>query len=451
MEHRIINVLLVEDNPGDARLIREMLSESRGVSYRVCWVEQLATTLEHLFSDQHTDIILLDLLLPDSEGLETFSTIHEKTKKIPIVVLTGLDDEELALQALRLGAQDYLVKGILEKDLLQRAIRYAIARNRVEEALRESEAFSSNLLLNAPNPIIVIEADTSVRYVNPAFEKVTGFYSSEVVGARMPYPWWTTESIPQVSKDFERAIQTGARRLEELFQKKNGEHFWVEITSDAISNAGIFQYYIASWLDVTEIKEAEEELKKHRDKLEELVLDRTAKLIRANEKLQQEVDDRRKAEEKVKTREQELEIKSRYLEEANTALKVLLKHREEDKTELQENVLSNVRELIQPYIEKMKNYQLVADQSACLNVIETNLNNIVSPFLRNITLNQFNLTPREIQVANLVKEGKTTKEIAELLNLSTRAVEFHRDNIRNKLGLKNKKSNLRSILLSLQK
>jgi DNA-binding CsgD family transcriptional regulator len=167
-------------------------------------------------------------------------------------------------------------------------------------------------------------------------------------------------------------------------------------------------------------------------------------------KLKEEITEHKKTGLALKKRERELEEKSHYLEEANTALKVLLKHREEDKSELQENILSNVRELILPYFEKLKVSRASAEQDAYISVIETNLNNIVSPFLRNVTLNHYKLTPKEIQVAHLVKEGKTTKDIAELLHISTRAVEFHRDNIRNKLGLKNKKSNLRSTLLSLQ-
>ena len=100
-------------------------------------------------------------------------------------------------------------------------------------------------------------------------------------------------------------------------------------------------------------------------------------------------------------------------------------------------------------MEKMKKTPLSIDQTAYVNIIETSLNDIVSSFLHNLRSRYLNLTPREIQIANLIREGKTTKEIAKLLNSSQGAIDFHRNNIRNKLGLKHKNANLRSYLLSL--
>lgn len=146
---------------------------------------------------------------------------------------------------------------------------------------------------------------------------------------------------------------------------------------------------------------------------------------------------------------QALELKTRSLEEANTALKVLLKHREEDKAALEEQVLTNVRKLIFPYLENLKHLKLNEQQAAQVNIIEENLKNIVSPFLHNLTSSYLELTPREIQIANLVKEGKTTKEITDILNISATAVDFHRKNLRAKFGIKNKTTNLMAFLSSL--
>jgi PAS domain S-box-containing protein len=165
--------------------------------------------------------------------------------------------------------------------------------------------------------------------------------------------------------------------------------------------------------------------------------------------LARDVTKRKLAEEELKRKDEELEIKSRSLLESNTALKVLLKQREEDRVELERNLLSNVREIVMPYIEELKKSGLNSNQAANIATIEANLANIISPFLRNLTLKHFNLTAREFKVANLVKEGRTSKEISDMLNISEGAVNFHRNNIRKKLGLNTRKTNLRSYLLSL--
>lgn len=159
--------------------------------------------------------------------------------------------------------------------------------------------------------------------------------------------------------------------------------------------------------------------------------------------------ERKEAVESLKKREKALELKSRSLEEANTALKVLLQHREDDKVDLEEQVLVNVRKLILPYIENLKHLQLNDKQITQLKIIEENLREIVSPFLRRMSSSYLDLTPREIEVANLVKEGKTTKEMTDILNISATAVDFHRKNLRAKFGIKSKKTNLMAFLSSL--
>ncbi|MGA9348777.1 MAG: ATP-binding protein [Anaerolineae bacterium] len=136
IEDKPIKVLLIEDNPGDARLIREMLAEVRGAAFDVECADHLSTGLEHL-AEGGIDVTLLDMSLPDGQGLDTFVCAHTQASGVPIVVLTGLDDEALAVQAVQKGAQDYLVKGRVDGYSLTRAIRYAIERQRAEEALKE--------------------------------------------------------------------------------------------------------------------------------------------------------------------------------------------------------------------------------------------------------------------------------------------------------------------------
>jgi DNA-binding CsgD family transcriptional regulator len=155
------------------------------------------------------------------------------------------------------------------------------------------------------------------------------------------------------------------------------------------------------------------------------------------------------AEEALKDHEQELERKTQHLKEVNTALKVLLEQREKDKAELEGKVLKNISVLISPYISKLKNKNLKSSDKALVDIIDTNLQDIVSPLLQRLTNTKIILTPQEIQVATLVKEGKSSKEIADILTVSETTVSFHRKNLRKKLGLSHSRKNLRAHLLSL--
>jgi DNA-binding CsgD family transcriptional regulator len=146
----------------------------------------------------------------------------------------------------------------------------------------------------------------------------------------------------------------------------------------------------------------------------------------------------------------ELTVQKANLETVNTALNVLLKRREDDKKDLEEKVLSNVRELISPYLEKLKQTHLNSEQREYLAIIQANVQGVVAPFAYHLSSKFFNLTSREIGVANLVLEGRGTKEIADVLCISANAVEFHRKNIRKKLGIRNKRVSLRTRLLSLE-
>ena len=153
-----------------------------------------------------------------------------------------------------------------------------------------------------------------------------------------------------------------------------------------------------------------------------------------------------RAEEKLRERERDLEIQTNNLEEINTALNVLLKKRDEDKTELEEKVLQNVQQLIEPYIAKLKLSGLDERQKALASILESNLKDMTSSFAYSLSSKHLNLTPKEIKVANLIKQGMTSKEICDILGSSEKVVAFHRQNIRRKLGLLNKKVNLKSYL-----
>jgi CheY-like chemotaxis protein len=145
----VLNILLVEDNPGDIRLLQEILREVTTTRCQITPVMTLADAIGQLSIETQAkaefsfnppfDIILLDLSLPDSQGIDSFLTLRDRSHNIPIVVLTGLNDETLALLAMQQGAQDYLIKGQVDRNLLLRSIRYAIERERAELALRQAK------------------------------------------------------------------------------------------------------------------------------------------------------------------------------------------------------------------------------------------------------------------------------------------------------------------------
>jgi PAS domain S-box-containing protein len=285
-------------------------------------------------------------------------------------------------------------------------------RIRAEQAMKESEARYRTIFETTAAATMIIEEDMTISMVNTEFERQSGYTKAEV---EKKMKW--TEFIADGEDMLERMIEYHhLRRVNEAAAPRNYEFRFRDkagLARDAFMTIAIIpgtKMSVASLMDISE---------------------------------------RRRAEMDLQEREEELKIKSRNLEELNTALKVLLKHREDDREELEERILSNVKELVLPYLEKLKRTPLKGDQLAYMDIIESNLDDILSPFLRKMTSKYLNLTPREIQIATLIREGRTTKEISEVLNISSRAVEFHRDNIRIKLGLKNKKANLRSFLLSL--
>jgi PAS domain S-box-containing protein len=160
-------------------------------------------------------------------------------------------------------------------------------------------------------------------------------------------------------------------------------------------------------------------------------------------------DNLRNAHDSLNLKVRELREKSENLEEVNTALKVLLRQREEDKKDLGESVLANVRSLIDPYVEKLKNSQLSNSQRTLVEILESHVNEIVSPFCKTLGVQSFNLTPAELRVAGFIRDGKSTDEIAGILCISQHTVSTYRDNIREKLGLRGNRTNLRSYLLSI--
>ena len=339
----------------------------------------------------------------------------------------------------------------LEKARLYADVRHELAeRKRTEAVLRESEARYRTFLESSPDPIVVYDMQGIATYVNPAFEQTFNMSRDELLGKQIDFV--PKDSWPETRAAIQRMLSGQKINLFETRRStKEGKILDVQLCSTLYQGGdGQPLGNIVTLRDISARKRAEEELERYRDHLKELVTERTAELARANLKLEQEIEDRKRADKALRRREKELQAQSHHLEEVNTALRVLLKQREEDKKELGKIVLQNVQELVSPSLQRIINGRLDTRQRTWARILETNLNSIISPFIDKLTSGLAHLTPVEIRVASLVKEGKTNKEMADVLLVSKNTILFHRHNIRSKLGLKNKKINLRSHLLAME-
>ncbi len=297
-------------------------------------------------------------------------------------------------------------------------------RKLAEERLKESERFLGDVINFLPDATFVIDSDGKVIAWNRAIEDMTKVPASEMIGKgnyEHAIPFYGERRPILV----DLALTPDKRYEGTYVSTERGETILIgEAYMPALKGGDVYLHGTAS-----------------------VLRNSAGNIIGAIESIR-DITERRRMEEALRRREEDLEVKSRNLEEVNTALRVLLKHREEDKSELEEKILSNVKKLVVPYVEKLRKSRLSDEQASYVEILDDHIQDILSPFLRNLGTRHLNLTPKEIQVASLIREGRTSKEIAEVLGVSARAVDFHRDNIRIKLGIKNKKANLRSYLLS---
>lgn len=198
MSNKPIKVLLVEDNPGDSRLIREMLVEATGAAFDLEYASRLQAGLEHL-SGGRIEVVLLDLGLPDSQGLETLTKTYDQAPEVPIIVLTGLNDETLGVQAVNKGAQDYLIKGQVDKNLLVRTIRYAIERKRAEDRERQLQL---QLDLSSRLASLGVMATGVAHEINNPVASVVGF--TELL---------MQKDIPEDTRELVKIINDNAQRV----------------------------------------------------------------------------------------------------------------------------------------------------------------------------------------------------------------------------------------------
>lgn len=263
MIYHPIKILLVEDNPGDVLLLQHMLAELTSIELKWVHVEQLKTAIELLRSAKF-DVILLDLVLPDSQGLNTLVQIQVQDPLTPIVVLTGMTDETLAVQAMQAGAQDYLVKGQSHDcELLLRSIRYAIERKRIAATLEQREREFRTLTENAPDIIARFDRQLRHLYVNSAVIQATGLTVRDFLGKSTREMGMPTARVEQWEAVLRRVFSTGATISTEFeFLSPTGIRYFqarcvpeLAVDGSIVSVLAIVRDLSDSWLAAQEIRQ----------------------------------------------------------------------------------------------------------------------------------------------------------------------------------------------------
>jgi PAS domain S-box-containing protein len=260
-----IRVLLIEDNPDDFRLIQKMFKESRA-NVELKWVKQLSTGLANL-KEEIFDGLLVDLGLPDSQGIDTFKKIHDQAPQIPIVVITGLADDGLALKAVREGAQDYLVKGQIDSNLLIRAIRHAIDRKRTEAALRESEEKYRTILDNIEDGYFEVDIAGNLTFFNDSLCRLLGYSRDEMMGMN-DRQYTDQENAQKLYQTFNKVYRTGepTKGFDWEIIRKDGAKRYIEASVSLKNISGQPIGFRGIVRDITERKQTEEVIKESEER-----------------------------------------------------------------------------------------------------------------------------------------------------------------------------------------
>ncbi len=424
-EQKQIHILCMEDDPGLAMILKKRLGRA---GYKVDIAQDGKEGLT-MAESQSYDIVTVDYKMPYYSGLDVIRILSARDNPPPMIMITGMGSEEIAVEAMKMRAADYVVKDSdghyldllisVVEDVLQ---KWQLIKERdiAREALRESEEKYNQFFKTSRDCVFITSNDGRIIDINDTAVELLGYPSrEELLQVNVPELYAEREEwikhcriISEYGYDKEYPV--------DLRRKDGGiRHALITSAARCDKNGNLIGFQ-GTVRDVTEQRRNEEELRKYREKLEIMVAERT----------------------------RELEEKTINLQEVNMTLNVLLKKREQDKKNLEENFVANIGSMVLPYLERIRKNNLDAQQKFCLDTIEKNLDEIASPLLKNIQ--RFNLTPREVQIAYLIKDGKTTKEIASVLGIAEGSISTHRKNLRKKLGL-DRDSNLQSHLCFFEK
>ena len=382
------------------------------------------------------DLVITDLMMPGIDGFGVLKAVKRMAPQTIVIILTGYGDMGAAIDALRLGADDFTLKPCeieelvfrirrcLEKQSLlktlavqnQRLEDEIVRRQLIEEQLLESENRFRLALDASSNGVWDRNLLTGEIYFGENWHRTLGFADENEISDDQSFEnLLHPDDRDRVLALREAHIEGKTSRYEAEYRMRNKAGGWQWILSRgqvvARDARGRAERIIGTHIDITRLKEVEALLQEARVKLEQRVQERTSEL-----------------------------------HESNIALTVLLRKREEDRGILAEQVLSNVANLVDPFLDRLSESGLSEQQLVLIDILRANINELTSPFTKNFSSKLIRLTPAEIQIANMVKLGKRTKEIAEIMHLSPGTISIHRKNIRKKLEMTHQKTNLQTML-----
>lgn len=421
------SVLVIDDEASILRLFQKRLESW---NYRVVTTQSGDQGLK-MIAEGRPDVVITDLFMPTPNGFEVLEHIQQTAPDLPVIVLSGQGALRDAIEALRLGAWDYIYKPVEEMAFLRLTIEKVLEKARLIEENRNYRDHLERMLARKSAELMASEkryrtvADFTyhweywvdpkgrIVYTSPSCERVTGYSVQEFEA--------NPALLQEIVHPDDRPVFTSHCRNEEhpenvcqidfRILRRDGEPRWISHVCRPVRDAGgLYLGRRGSNRDITYRKRIENDLMdKHRELLEKTV----------------------------------------SLEKANEALKSLLDQREVEKRSIEQSMVNNLKRFVFPYLDNLTELKVGKEALAYLDIIRTNVEQLVSPVSKSLSGAYLDFTPTEVRVADLIRQGESSKSIAAILNASPSTVAIHRNNIRKKLGILNQRVNLRTFLNSL--